>query len=71
MTGTVEQPPIQLYSLEGRYAHALFSAASKKDTLSAVEKEVGSLKVRGLTAASQVSPTLLSLRSTTQTRNSA
>jgi F-type H+-transporting ATPase subunit O len=38
------RPPLQLYSLEGRYAHALFSAASKTDALPSIEKEVGSLQ---------------------------
>merc|ERR1712170_17543 len=32
--------PIQLFGLEGRYAHALYSAASKEKKLDAVEKEL-------------------------------
>merc|ERR1719295_823014 len=32
--------PIQLFGIEGRYAHALFSAASKEKKLEAVEKEL-------------------------------
>jgi len=31
--------PIQLYGLEGRYAHAIYSAATKKQQLDAVEKD--------------------------------
>uniref|UniRef100_F6R948 ATP synthase peripheral stalk subunit OSCP, mitochondrial n=1 Tax=Monodelphis domestica TaxID=13616 RepID=F6R948_MONDO len=34
------RPPIQLYGLEGRYATALYSAASKQNNLDAVEKEL-------------------------------
>merc|ERR1711963_917653 len=34
------QAPIQLFGLEGRYAHALYSAASKEKKLDAVEKEL-------------------------------
>ncbi|KAL3881389.1 hypothetical protein ACJMK2_027836 [Sinanodonta woodiana] len=37
-------PPIQVYGVEGRYATALFSAASKEKKLDAVEKELKSLK---------------------------
>merc|ERR1711976_1082386 len=32
--------PIQIFGLEGRYAHALYSAASKEKKLDAVEKEL-------------------------------
>merc|ERR1711862_952735 len=32
--------PIQLFGTEGRYAHALYSAASKQKKLDAVEKEL-------------------------------
>jgi len=39
------QPGIQLYGLEGRYAHALFSAASKSSALPKVETEMGIVKV--------------------------
>jgi F-type H+-transporting ATPase subunit O len=38
------RPPIQLFGVEGRYAHALYSAASKTDSLAKVEKEVATLK---------------------------
>lgn len=37
-------PGIQLYGLEGRYAHALFSAASKTNTLGKVESELATVK---------------------------
>ena len=40
------QAPIQLFGVEGRYAHALYSAASKEKKLEAVEAEVKSFKVR-------------------------
>ena len=40
------QPAVQLFGLEGRYAHALFSAASKSKTLAAVEKEVAVIKAK-------------------------
>ncbi|XP_043928895.1 ATP synthase subunit O, mitochondrial isoform X3 [Protopterus annectens] len=35
------KPPIQVYGLEGRYATALYSAASKQKKLEQVEKEMG------------------------------
>ncbi|CAN9514902.1 unnamed protein product [Ophioblennius macclurei] len=35
------KPPIQVYGVEGRYATALFSAASKQNKLDQVEKELG------------------------------
>ncbi|KAM7417807.1 hypothetical protein PAMA_017449 [Pampus argenteus] len=35
------RPPIQVYGLEGRYATALFSAASKQSKLNQVEQELG------------------------------
>ena len=34
------QPPVQVYGIEGRYATALYSAASKKKKLDQVEKEL-------------------------------
>ncbi len=37
--------PIQVYGLEGRYAHALFSAASKKTSLENVEGELNKFQV--------------------------
>ncbi|XP_016111492.1 ATP synthase subunit O, mitochondrial-like [Sinocyclocheilus grahami] len=35
------KPPIQVYGVEGRYATALFSAASKQKSLDKVEQELG------------------------------
>lgn len=35
------RPPIQIYGVEGRYATALFSAASKQKKLDQVEQELG------------------------------
>lgn len=39
------QPPIQVFGLEGRYATALFSAASKQKALDAVEKDLVTFQV--------------------------
>jgi len=36
--------PIQVFGIEGRYAHALFSAATKKNSLSQVDKEMHKLQ---------------------------
>uniref|UniRef100_A0A803VFG3 ATP synthase peripheral stalk subunit OSCP, mitochondrial n=1 Tax=Ficedula albicollis TaxID=59894 RepID=A0A803VFG3_FICAL len=41
-----EKPPIQVYGLEGRYATALYSAATKQNKLEQVEKEL--TRVRSL-----------------------
>lgn len=38
------KPPVQVFGLEGRYAGALFSAASKTKVLDAVEKELTSFQ---------------------------
>jgi F-type H+-transporting ATPase subunit O len=38
------QPPIQVYGLEGRYAHAIFSAAASKQQLPAVEKDFAAIQ---------------------------
>ncbi|XP_044060581.1 ATP synthase subunit O, mitochondrial [Siniperca chuatsi] len=38
------KPPIQVYGVEGRYATALFSAASKQNKLDQVEQELGKVK---------------------------
>ncbi|RUS90852.1 hypothetical protein EGW08_001359 [Elysia chlorotica] len=38
------QPPIQVFGVEGRYATALYSAASKTSKLEAVEKELSALQ---------------------------
>ncbi|XP_046741558.1 ATP synthase subunit O, mitochondrial [Diprion similis] len=40
------KPPVQVFGLDGRYATALFSAASKQKSLDAVEKDL--LKFQGL-----------------------
>ena len=34
------QPPIQVFGIEGRYAHAMYSAASKQNSLEKVEGEL-------------------------------
>ena len=39
------QPPVQVFGLEGRYATALYSAASKKKALAAVDKDVTTFSV--------------------------
>ncbi len=36
-----------MFGIEGRYAHALFSAASKKECLEKVEGELNGFKVGG------------------------
>ena len=40
------QAPIQVFGIEGRYAHALFSAASKQNVIEKVEKELADFQVR-------------------------
>ena len=40
------QAPLQLYGLEGRYAHAIFSAAKKQNKLDAVDKDFQGISVR-------------------------
>nr|CAG4646599.1 EOG090X0EB8 [Macrothrix elegans] len=39
------KPPVQVFGLEGRYASALYSAASKKKALEKVEKELKDFQV--------------------------
>ncbi|KFO21621.1 ATP synthase subunit O, mitochondrial [Fukomys damarensis] len=39
-SGLYRQPPVQVYGIEGRYATALYSAASKQNKLDQVEKEL-------------------------------
>ena len=34
------QPPIQVFGIEGRYAHAMYSAAAKQKNLEQVESEL-------------------------------
>ena len=41
----VSQAPIQVFGIEGRYAHAIYSAAAKNNKLDAVDKDVQKLKV--------------------------
>nr|AFK10890.1 ATP synthase, H+ transporting, mitochondrial F1 complex, O subunit [Callorhinchus milii] len=38
------KPPVQVYGVAGRYATAVYSAASKQKTLDQVEKELGRIK---------------------------
>ncbi|XP_028656538.1 ATP synthase subunit O, mitochondrial [Erpetoichthys calabaricus] len=40
-TAKLIKPPIQIYGVEGRYATALYSAASKQKKLDQVEKDLG------------------------------
>lgn len=39
------QPPVQVFGIEGRYATALYSAATKQKQLDSVEGELKTLKV--------------------------
>ncbi len=39
------QPSLQVFGVEGRYAHALFSAATKQKALETTEKELTEIKV--------------------------
>ena len=39
------QAPIQVFGLEGRYAHALYSAAAKEKKLEVVEKDIKAVQV--------------------------
>lgn len=41
----VLQPPIAIFGIEGRYANALYSAASKQKNLAVVEKDLLKVKV--------------------------
>jgi F-type H+-transporting ATPase subunit O len=38
------QPPIHIFGIEGRYAHALYSAASKEKKLDVVDKELKAIQ---------------------------
>ncbi|KAI8792374.1 ATP synthase subunit O mitochondrial [Biomphalaria glabrata] len=42
--GKLVQAPLQVYGVEGRYASALYSAATKQSKLETVEKELSSLQ---------------------------
>ncbi|XP_055544693.1 ATP synthase subunit O, mitochondrial [Wyeomyia smithii] len=44
VTAQLVKPPIQVFGLEGRYACALYSAASKNKVLDAVEKDLKGLQ---------------------------
>ncbi|XP_057319267.1 ATP synthase subunit O, mitochondrial [Microplitis mediator] len=46
VTQQLVKPPLQVFGIEGRYATALFSAASKQSSLDAVEKDL--LKFQGM-----------------------
>lgn len=39
------QAPIKVFGVEGRYAHALFSAAAQKNAIETVEKELTDFQV--------------------------
>ncbi len=39
------QPSLQVFGVEGRYAHALFSAATKQKALETTEKELAEIKM--------------------------
>ena len=41
---TVEKAPIKVFGVEGRYAHALFAAASKTSALETAEKELNAVQ---------------------------
>lgn len=40
------KPPVQIFGIEGRYATALYSAASKQKSLDAVERDLTSLQAQ-------------------------
>merc|ERR1712203_889137 len=42
--GQMVQPPVQVFGTEGRYATALYSAATKKKALDAVEKDLNTFQ---------------------------
>lgn len=46
MLCSVLQAPIKVFGIEGRYAHALFSAAAKQKAVDKVEKELSDFQVR-------------------------
>jgi F-type H+-transporting ATPase subunit O len=39
------QPPIHLFGIDGRYAHAVYSAAAKQKQLEKVEEELNNVDV--------------------------
>ncbi|KAK2164899.1 hypothetical protein NP493_1393g00008 [Ridgeia piscesae] len=60
--GKLVTPPVPVFGIEGRYAHALYSAASKNNTLDTVEGELkrlqGILKTDVKFASFVVNPTI-------------
>jgi len=56
------KPPLQIFGVEGRYASALYSAASKEKQLEAVEKDLkdihGAMKKRGKLADYILNPSI-------------
>ena len=38
--------PVQVFGIEGRYAHALYSASTKLGSVDAVEEQLNSLQVK-------------------------
>ena len=47
-TFSLVQAPIKVFGIEGRYAHALFSAASRQNAIDKVEKELADFQVKPL-----------------------
>ena len=45
MPPQILQAPIKVFGVEGRYAHALFSAASQRNVIEKVEKELTDFQV--------------------------
>jgi len=43
--GKLTAPPVHVFGIEGRYAHALYSAATKEKKLDAVEKDIKDIQV--------------------------
>lgn len=48
------QPPVQVFGVEGRYATALYSAAMKKKSLDAVDKDIKELSVSTKTCSLKI-----------------
>ena len=46
LCGYFPQPPIKVFGIEGRYAHAAYSAASKNKATDKVESELAKFQVR-------------------------
>jgi len=60
--GKLVAPPVYLFGIEGRYAHALYSAATKEKKLEVVEKDIkeiqGFLKTDAKLAEFMINPTV-------------